>query len=336
MSNRTTVFVSAIIAGVAGVALATFPNIAHAAGEAAPAAAECLSAPKNAAPAGAHWYYRTDRSTKRKCWYLADAGAKAKKAAPPAQDTSDAAEQDAPPPTQITPAPKPDVAKKPIQKSVANARAELTHGTDDDPALAETTWPPLTSADQSALQNDNQAAAVQPAPEPAQPQNGALASRWPDSVAVASANDQAAAAQESAPPAPALPAASPAPASANSAKPVAAAAPAAPEQPHAPAEAAETFSIRILLSVLVGILALAAIIGPMIFNYVRPRLRKDDRAPGQMRPIWDLNTSGGIIRQDNPPMSQFYADRLPQPRVLDDTADEIEELLAEASKRSAA
>jgi len=34
-------------------------------------AADCLAGPNGAAPAGSHWYYRTDRVQKRKCWYVA-------------------------------------------------------------------------------------------------------------------------------------------------------------------------------------------------------------------------------------------------------------------------
>jgi hypothetical protein len=46
-------------------------------GEAANEAAEtCLAAPKGVAPAGSHWYYRTDRAAQRKCWYLASEGRK--------------------------------------------------------------------------------------------------------------------------------------------------------------------------------------------------------------------------------------------------------------------
>jgi hypothetical protein len=32
--------------------------------------ADCLSAPKSATPQNGHWYYRTNRTTQRKCWYL--------------------------------------------------------------------------------------------------------------------------------------------------------------------------------------------------------------------------------------------------------------------------
>lgn len=34
------------------------------------AAADCLSEPNSTAPENSHWYYRTDRTTQRKCWHL--------------------------------------------------------------------------------------------------------------------------------------------------------------------------------------------------------------------------------------------------------------------------
>jgi hypothetical protein len=33
-------------------------------------AADCLTAPNSTAPSNSHWYYRTDRTQQRKCWYL--------------------------------------------------------------------------------------------------------------------------------------------------------------------------------------------------------------------------------------------------------------------------
>lgn len=33
-------------------------------------ATDCLAAPNSPAPENSHWYYRTDRATQRKCWYL--------------------------------------------------------------------------------------------------------------------------------------------------------------------------------------------------------------------------------------------------------------------------
>jgi len=35
------------------------------------AADDCVTAPSGDAPQGSHWYYRTDRATKTKCWYIA-------------------------------------------------------------------------------------------------------------------------------------------------------------------------------------------------------------------------------------------------------------------------
>ena len=50
------------------------PTPAPAVGVAAPtniaSADDCVSAPNSPAPEGKHWFYRTDRATQRKCWYL--------------------------------------------------------------------------------------------------------------------------------------------------------------------------------------------------------------------------------------------------------------------------
>src|SRR5512144_2432870 len=43
-------------------------------GSLAHAADECLAARNAEAADGMHWYYRTDRATKRKCWFLAEEG----------------------------------------------------------------------------------------------------------------------------------------------------------------------------------------------------------------------------------------------------------------------
>jgi hypothetical protein len=40
-------------------------------------AEECLGKPNAPAAQGQHWYYNTDRATKRKCWFLAEQGRKA-------------------------------------------------------------------------------------------------------------------------------------------------------------------------------------------------------------------------------------------------------------------
>jgi hypothetical protein len=67
---------------VATVSLGVRAGFAQGAG-AQPAATEsatedCLAKPGAAGPPGSHWYYRIDRATKRQCWYLGTAGAKAR------------------------------------------------------------------------------------------------------------------------------------------------------------------------------------------------------------------------------------------------------------------
>ena len=55
---------------------------------------ECLAAPNAPAPAGSHWYYRLERSTEHKCWYVREQRQEAR-AAPPKMR-----------PTAVTPAPQ--------------------------------------------------------------------------------------------------------------------------------------------------------------------------------------------------------------------------------------
>src|SRR5262245_38809489 len=45
-------------------------------GPRASAATDCLAAPSEEAPEGSRWFYRTDRATQRKCWYLTQNGRK--------------------------------------------------------------------------------------------------------------------------------------------------------------------------------------------------------------------------------------------------------------------
>jgi hypothetical protein len=46
-----------------------------------PASRDCLAKPGSGAGEGQHWYYRVDRASKRRCWYLGEAGAKVSKPA---------------------------------------------------------------------------------------------------------------------------------------------------------------------------------------------------------------------------------------------------------------
>lgn len=45
------------------------------------AADECIVKPNSEPPQGKHWYYQTDRESKRQCWYLGPAGATVRRSA---------------------------------------------------------------------------------------------------------------------------------------------------------------------------------------------------------------------------------------------------------------
>ena len=62
VSMRIVPCVPVISAAAIGAALAI--------GSGSALAADCLTKPSRDAPSGQHWYYRLDRGTDRKCWYL--------------------------------------------------------------------------------------------------------------------------------------------------------------------------------------------------------------------------------------------------------------------------
>jgi outer membrane biosynthesis protein TonB len=76
--NQMKMRATSSLIGVAVVALAV--TVATRSGRAEPAAGDCLSQPGGTAPQGSHWYYRTDRSANRRCWYMAPQREKAKEA----------------------------------------------------------------------------------------------------------------------------------------------------------------------------------------------------------------------------------------------------------------
>ena len=328
-----TTFATAIAFGVFASAAIAAPEQ-----QAETTARECHAAPKGVAPEGAHWYYKTDRSTGKKCWYLADKVAKTRKATTTASTRS--ADRDDEPAKSIAKAePKAEAkAEKKVDKSVADARAEVfadkapaapeptsSAPSAEDKGLAESVWPALP--DKSEM-NTADATGAPPATstDTGPGDAGAFASRWPDQVSTATAVDaqallarkqaeqQLAAAQPQA----AAPAAS-------TTTDVAAA------TPEEPAESSVS-TLGLLLSVLAGLLALAAIIGPAVFRRVRPQ-----RTSAPRRDIWDS------VDMENPPMpwdaEQSVQNDNKQPREardLDAQSDDLQKILQRASKRSAA
>src|SRR2546426_11885134 len=73
------------------------------AGRASRAADDCITKPDAAPPQGSHWYYRTDRTMQRQCWYLRAEGEKVR--AGVQQPTAAAQPPSAPKPVP-TPAPQ--------------------------------------------------------------------------------------------------------------------------------------------------------------------------------------------------------------------------------------
>ena len=141
MKQRT---ISALIAvAVVGVAMAVPARSSRA----EPAADDCLEQPSGAAPQGSHWYYRTDRSTNRRCWRLAPQREKAKEA------------------REVAPS-KPQPASRPMPEPKAEPPAE---------PLVRTATPlpyvpmPLQGLPAPAAQIEPEpapAAAIEPEPEP--------------------------------------------------------------------------------------------------------------------------------------------------------------------------
>lgn len=316
-----TTFATAIAFGVLASAAIAAPDQ-----QAATAGSECHAAPKGVAPPGAHWYYKTNRATNKKCWYLADEVAKPKKATRSASTRSSVSDDAAPQAESKT-------EKK--AESIADARAEIpddnkptaskpatSQPATNDQGLADSVWPALPDKSETGT-----AAAARPAP--ASDDTGAFASRWPDQVSTTAATDaqvmlarkQAEQTQAAAQPQ-------------SQQQPQSAIAPTvgrtAPAMADEPAESPIS-TIGLLLSVLAGLLALAAIIGPAVFK------RRSRRKPkAARRGIWDS------VDHDNSPMpwdavQNVRNDNTPSEiRDLDATNNELQKILQRASKRSAA
>src|SRR5438105_4345728 len=122
MPNRILLLVSAVLVNLA---LPVVPNVAH-------AADDCLATPDKATPKGGHWRYHLERSTGRKCWYLANETA-ADDAAKP-----DAAKPDADDPdTTGSVPPKPAVKIKPSLERAAAAPPDRPRAVKSTPSTAD-------------------------------------------------------------------------------------------------------------------------------------------------------------------------------------------------------
>jgi hypothetical protein len=285
MSYRAAKFASAILASF--LASAALPAISY---SAAPAADDCLSAPKDQTPQGGHWFYRIEHGTKRHCWYLKDESDKVSQAAP----ASSAPVANPAPPSRETTA----------QRSLADAHAELPlpQARFDPPPAASPQQPVAAPPVTAAISDSSQPAAAQDANQ----QTSLIASRWPDPSNVnAPPSDVTTSSNVTA-------SADPQPAADNSDANADAAPDATPPAAAAvPLTAADVPSakqpvpMQTLLLVVVGALALAGLIG-MIVRFGSRRRSSRKQLRGSQRINWDL------VAADRPTRSN-YPD--PQPRA---------------------
>jgi hypothetical protein len=129
------------------------------------AAEECLTTPKDETPPGKHWYYRSERGTKRHCWYLREEGETSPQAA-----TSTPARRAAP---EVTP-----YMDTKLARSAADAHAELPLPqtlVEHDAKISPTT--PAPSVDPKGAEETQ---SNNGSPETAQ---SPVTSRWPEATA---------------------------------------------------------------------------------------------------------------------------------------------------------
>ena len=233
-------FVVTAAIGVGGLA-AGLPDYGATAGD------SCLAQPNGATPEGQHWYYRIERGTGHKCWYLRGVGEQSASA-----DAPRAAPSQKPAPRRH------DVA---TTRSIADARAELGPRTRVAEDTAPSVWP-----------NPPVAAAQPAAPEVAADNSAAPASRWPQSAVAAPADANAAPADQ-APEASLMVAdAQTDTAATDDTQPQQAA---VPPPPVATPPERKTGSIQMLLLVAGGALALAGLTGNAVYRLGRLRRRND-------------------------------------------------------------
>jgi hypothetical protein len=307
MPNRTAKFTSAILVSVfAGMTLTTMSH------GATPAADDCLSAPKDQTPQGSHWYYRVDQATKRHCWYLRES-------------------QIAPAASSPTVNPVPPKTEATVQRSIANARAELpmpqTRAAQDTGAATDRLT--LATAADAALPATDQPANARDA----NMQQSAVASRWPDQSDVSSSAD----------PAPATNSSDASVQPTSDAAPPDAIAPVTLAAADASSEKTDTQSgsIQTLLLIIIGALSLAGLMGGAIFRFGSTQRsgRHIDRV--DRRAIWDSVGTDRLPRPDRLSPRVFTASSERPRRVdtrhelataIDEPDDRIAEMLARLAR----
>ena len=295
MSNRTAKFVSAIFASF--LASAPFSTVSRGAADVAD---DCLSGPKGQTPQGSHWYYRIDHATKRHCWYLAD------EHGPGAQTATANSSASAKPASQD--------AETAMQTSVANARAELPAQTPIGPQSRNADAAPAVSAD--AVRTDPNSGAATPG---APILSSLVASRWPDAFGTE--------------PSPNLPPTGRGPGtSANAASRIQPTSILAAGQFAAADSSSQTqpYSVRMQLAALMGALALAGIMGTVIFKFGSSQRPLPGKIRKRRGPVRESTDDDRIVLSRHPGADGFA-------RGLDQTtdrSDRITEFFTQISRRA--
>lgn len=141
-----------VFAGLfAGIPLISMP------GQAVSAPEDCLSGPNRQSPEGSHWYYRVDRPTNRRCWYLGPVGEKVRSTARKAERH-----------------------RMPLTPPAANATSET-------PASAPLIDQPRAAASTAQLAQDAAQQSERPVAQATQSKvdNIVISSRWPEPPAAA-------------------------------------------------------------------------------------------------------------------------------------------------------
>jgi hypothetical protein len=322
MSIRTAKFVSAIFASfLAGTAVTTLPYGAARAGNEAQAADNCLAGPKGQTPAGGHWYYRIDQSTKRHCWYLGDEREKVAR---------NARREPAAPAKPVAANPVSPQKEATTPRTIADARAELPlpQMQIEPTSTASGQWPaaaaPNTATANMANEEDSQRANARDT----NTQSSLIASRWPESpgVSSSSANAGLATANSDANMQP-----DPGPAQASVVAPPSSVVAAAPFAAADSSSQSQTGSIQMLLIVIAGALALAGVIGAAVFRLGSLRQAGRREMRGDRRAIWDSVDTGRPLRapfeRGDVPVRRVDIPR--KPREVDDASRRIAEMLAQ-------
>jgi hypothetical protein len=301
MPNRTAKFVSAIFAGFLGGA--PLSTISH---STALAADNCLSGPKDQTPQGGHWYYRLEHGTKRQCWYLREEREKLSQTATPRS-----------PPSAKSIAPKTEAS---TQGSIADAHAELWPQTRIEQPNRSVAPIPAMAADATVGEDSGDAGTPDTSTQPS-----TIASRWPD-------------------PSETTPSINPTP---NNDNPITSENSTSRTQPTSllvadPLAAADvpsqtpTYSAKLELVALMAALALAGILGSLIFKFGSARRPRQAKVRERRGTPWEATDDDSILLS-SPSEADARARRTGFVHDLDragDRNDRIAEFFSQLSKRA--